>query len=106
MLKSSIKCDETDTESKNNNAHNGCLLLACKNNADVDIIKYFIEHYKININLKDNNGYNCLLLTCKNNSDIGVIKYLIEDCKMNTKIKIIIITIVYYWYVMIIQIST
>jgi len=58
---------------------NDFLLQVCKNNSNINIIKYLIENLKLDINSKNNNRENCLLSSCSNNSNINIIKYLIEE---------------------------
>jgi len=60
-----------------------CLILACWENQNINIIKSLIKDCKMNVNFKDNIDYNCLLTACYGNKNINIIKYLIEDCKLD-----------------------
>ena len=44
-----------------NNVGNNCLLLVCCNKLGSDIIKYLIEEYKMNVNVKGFHNHSCLL---------------------------------------------
>ena len=59
------------------------LHLACKNNTNLEIIKYLIETNKFNLNEKTKDGDNLLHLACINNTNLEIIKYLIETNKFN-----------------------
>jgi hypothetical protein len=60
-----------------------CLLLACRNNTNIEIIKYLIEDIKMIKDHHDKNGNNCLNLACAYNPNLDIIKYLIEKVKMD-----------------------
>jgi hypothetical protein len=60
---------------------NSYFLSACQNN-NINIIKYLLENYKIDINYKDKLGNNCLFYaSCSN--DINTIKYLQRKYKFD-----------------------
>jgi len=61
---------------------NNCLLIACSENKNLEIIKYLIEDQKMSINLHNDDGYNCLLIACRDNKNLEIIKYLIFDKEM------------------------
>ncbi len=55
---------------------------ACKNNRNVDVLKYLITEFEIDLSYV-HDGYSFLAMACENNTCIDVIKYLIEDLAMN-----------------------
>lgn len=43
------------------------------------VIKYLIEERKVDINIKDTNGWNALMFACAFNQNLEVVKYLVEQ---------------------------
>jgi hypothetical protein len=62
---------------------NNCLLLACGNNNNLDIIKYLIEDVRMDCHYLNYLEDNCLTTACWENTNLEIIKYLIEDKKIN-----------------------
>ncbi len=80
MIDCLIKLFEIETNTKN------LFLTACRYNTIIDVVKYFVDKFKIDVNYEDrkNNYCNCLLSACHNNTNLEIIKYLIEDHGMDT----------------------
>ncbi len=57
-------------------------ICSCKYSTHLEVIKYFIEELKCDINFHTNN-YNGLIFACQYNSNFKIIKYLIEEVKIN-----------------------
>lgn len=60
------------------------LMLACRDNTNLEIIKYLAENHFFNVHDTDANRRNCLIMACWKNTNLDIIKYLIETQKINT----------------------
>ncbi len=65
---------------------NNHLLLGCKYNKNLELIKYLIEKQKLSTDFLNERNENCLLVACKYNENLEIIKYLIEICKLSINI--------------------
>jgi len=63
-----------------------CLIIACKKNQNLDIIKYLIDVCQMDLNVLNAMGENCLHAATEN-PNLLIIKYLIEGCEMNIRFK-------------------
>ena len=62
-----------------------CLLLACKDNPNINIIKYLIEDKKIDLNYRNYSMGNYFEVACYYNNT-NIVKYLIEIIQMNINV--------------------
>ena len=62
---------------------NDALLCACRNNMNLNVIKYLVEDQKMNLSHENYWKNNALILACIGNKNIEVIKYLVEVHKMD-----------------------
>lgn len=64
---------------------NNCLHTICRNFHELNIIKYFVENCKIDLNRRNSDGENYLqiLVKKKDKRFYPSIKYLVEKCKLN-----------------------
>ena len=74
---------------------NNGLSLACKQNENIQIIKYLINDLHLNVYHKNYFNNSTLHLAISENKNIEVTKYLINDLQMNFNQTIILVRIAY-----------
>jgi len=55
--------------------------MACSLNENLEIIKYLVENYNMDIKFKNNNDQDCLELACIKNINVKIINYISEKLK-------------------------
>lgn len=69
-----------------NNNNNTALILACKYECNIEIIKILLEYKDININLQNNNNDTALSIVY-NNNNIEVVKLLLKHKNININLQ-------------------
>jgi ankyrin repeat protein len=61
-----------------NARYSNCLIMGCRENPCLEMIKLLLESFRENVNCVDEVGDNCFLAACEGNANIDVIKYLTQ----------------------------
>lgn len=65
---------------------NNCLMLACRHNPDISVIRYLIEDLGMDPQTPNRYGSNSLMSACRCSSNVEIVRYLIENLKVDPKI--------------------
>ncbi len=83
-----MRIDKIKNDDKKNHTHDNnysYLITACRNNTDVNVLKYLIEEIGLDMNHLDSNGNSCFY-HAYSNENLDVIKYLIECTTIRIKL--------------------
>jgi len=70
-----------------NRWNSNCLIMGCRRNPCLEMIKLLLESFRENVNCVDAMGNNCFLVACERNTNIDVIKYLAQSGTVDTMIR-------------------